>query len=271
MDRMASSLSWHLGPSSGPASWTLDSSLTLILLKELFSAAAPPWQPLPEERHAACAAACDSKHALSWQLPSGEAFFAGVPVVEEAEPLEFPLAPDSPLVVRVGMRRGGSGFVRWESPLVALQRAEGIIVVEATEAEGVTWAWRLAPVTAQSTIASLVSWASAHGAATGAAAAHATAERDLAAYASATAALASQVARVRGGGEEWTIEERLAKLSKLQQLAGPALHKAEHGEALSDAERAVLEALAAGRAEFSAELDEAGGEDGAEATATPAA
>ena len=156
------------------------------------------------------------------------------------------------------MRKGGSGYVRWESPLVTLQRCEGIVVAQDPEVdtESGVMAWRLPPVSAQAIIVAAVRWATERGSATGPAAVHEAAARDLIAYASATAALLEQLARVSSGGEAWTTEERLAKLSRLQQLAGPALHKLEHGTELSDMERATVDALAEGRAEFAARLAE---------------
>lgn len=275
---MTSFLSWQLGQDAETAiaEWTLDEPLTQELIGVFFASAvtaatraAPAWQALPLDRHTACITATQTRHSLRWSIPSSKAFFACVPLAEDDD---SPPDRDVPLCVRVTMRKGGSGYVRWESPLVTLQRCEGIVVAQDpgvdTESGGVL-AWRLPPVSAQAIIVAAVRWATERGSATGSAAVHEAAARDLNAYASATAALLEQVARVSSGGEAWTTEERLAKLSKLQQLAGPALHKLEHGTELSDMERATVDALAEGRAEFAARLAEPDDELEGELQAAP--
>ena len=261
---MTSTVSWCVGEASSVASWRLDEAQTRELLIIFFENAAQElkdagiWHPIPEERHAACSIVCDAKHALHWTLSNSDDFFSRVPVSDGSDQTFLPRHPRT-LLIRLGMRKGGSGFVRWESPLVALQRAEGILAVhDAREADGNMLMWRIPPTTAQSVIASVIAWVSASDhnniGAAGSEASHATASRDIIAYTSATSVLLAQVARVRDGGEFWTVEERLSKLSKLQQLAGPVLHKLEHGSEITDAERALLDALADGRAEFSVEL-----------------
>jgi cell division protein FtsB len=244
-----SQLAWRLQHEEGAlAKWDLPDSETGLLLGSLealinqLEVPDDDLVPVPSSRHDVCTRTCSAKHAIEWTLPARL-------VVKLSK-----LALDSDFSARfetcrlqIGLRRGGSGLVRWESPLVALQRAEGFIVARWGDAdEPGMMAWRLAPLTTQAAISMLVQQAAVSGLSLGGADAHAAAAADLAAYAAATTTLQAQVARVRSGGEPWTLEERLAKLARLELMASAAEHKQEP----SEMDKAVAEALSAGRAEL---------------------
>jgi hypothetical protein len=172
--------------------------------------------------------------------------------------------------VKVAVRKLSSR-VRWEGPLAAMQRAEGVLLLHTPGAEDVT-GYRISPCTAQQLIAA----AARAGVSAGAPArpgvrlvphlsatdVFALAGREVGPYEAGAAGLAAAVARVAGGGEAWTIEEKLRKLAALQTRALAASHAAEHGQALTEEEAAAVEALEQGRAELARDAERArvGGE-----------
>jgi hypothetical protein len=248
-------LSWQLdysgSRSTGAAQWLLPDAVAAELegaVRALLRGggvgrdddeSAAQVEELPPARVAAAVAAARGRHAVRLHLPHR-------------------------VCVKLVLRKAGSAQVRWESPLAALQRAEGLVV---THTPGVddTVAFRAPPPDVQALIARAVRAGVTHGSPLGAGvtlvpgvaatALHAVAARDLAQYEGLAAALVAQRDRASAGGEAWSIHEKLRKLASLQTLAMSVSHKLEHGARLSDEEASVLTALADGRAELDAEAE----------------
>lgn len=241
-----SQLSWNL--QVGAASWSISDAASKRLLQCLtdlilkFEELDDELPLVPPGRHDVCTRACSSKHAVEWIVTSG--LLVDCPLLKRLA-LHNDVATQS-VTLNFGLRRGGSGLVRWESPLVALQRAEGFLILRRKDGELLVW--RLAPLTTQTVIYTLVQEAAAVGTPLGNADAHAAAAADVAGYAAATAVLQAQIERVRAGGEPWTLEERLAKLERLERMARSADGKPDSER--SDMEKSVVEAIADARSEL---------------------
>ena len=165
----------------------------------------------------------------------------------------------------------GSGRVYWESPLAAMQRAQGFISEHSSGRDDARL-FRIPPTALQSLIVTCVGSAIARGALARPPllSPESAVFSDFAAYEKSTLELAAVASRVAGGGPPWTREEQLRKLSRLETLASLALHKQHEGmgwcggahsgaaaaPALTEAETAVLAALEAGRRDLGMLLDE---------------
>lgn len=242
-------LSWQLDYSrsraAGAAQWLLPAAVAgelegavRALLREDAEGGAFV-EELPAARVAAAAAAARGRHAVRLHLPGR-------------------------LCVKLVLRKVGSAQVRWESPLAALQRAEGIVLLHTPRVDD-TVAYRVSPPDVQALVARVVRAAATAGTPLGAGRTlvpgvaatdlHAVAARDLGQYEGLAAALVAQRDRASAGGEAWSTPEKLRKLASLQTLAMSVSHKVEHGARLTDEEASVLEALAAGRAELEADAE----------------
>jgi hypothetical protein len=188
---------------------------------------------------------------------------------EDAEERAGSLPPPSCCVLHVGVRRGG-GAIRWESPLVVAQRAEAFVVAHPRGGWGGrrVLTWRVDPVAAQAWVAAAARGAAAAPAA--AAALHYSVAGQLRAYGSLADALEAQRVRVAAGGEAWTRQEMLAKLSRLGTLRDRALvdaaREAERARAAGLGEpplplelMAVVEAWEAGNREIHGDAEEVEG------------
>jgi hypothetical protein len=225
---------WRCG--AGVWAVSLEPALrALVLLGEDVTASAPFC--------ARAAAAVRGRHSARVRLFDGAGFSAaavavggggGAPEAAEAA-AEGSLPPPECCVLHVGVRRGG-GAVRWESPLVAAQRAEAFVVAHPRGGWGGRRAlvWRVDPVAAQAWVADA---ARAAAAAAAAPPPHYSVAATLRAYGSLADALVAQRARVAAGGEEWTRLEMLAKLSRLGTL---------RDRAIADATKEAARAKAAG-------------------------
>jgi hypothetical protein len=167
--------------------------------------------------------------------------------------------PPSPncTVFVVGLRKS-PGHVRWESPLVAMQRGEAFLGARAKGAAAEsTRFFSVAPVDAQAWIARAVASAARYTDGDAAAAAavdpfpHATIEHRT--FSTLALGLLAQRERVAAGGELWSRVEMLAKLARLGGVVEQArarVQRAGPGAQLTDAESAAVDALAAGRREL---------------------
>jgi hypothetical protein len=241
-------LSWCINTDSS-ASWRLDSATTVLLVECLFETLSSHGSidelaPIPLNRLDTCVRTCSAKHSISW--------IASASGVSKKILLRFgrEMSEDTDgITISVGLRRGGSGLVRWESALVALQRAEGFIMIQHSASVS---AWRVSPLACQAIIARLVTEAAALGEYFGTVDVQATASTDIVAYAASTAALSDQIDRVRAGGEPWSIEERTMKLARLEQMSHSYRVKLERGDALTELEQSVVDALTDAHKDFAA-------------------
>ena len=279
-DDGATALQWELPPPLAADVWT-----------QIQAALAPP------------TASATANHVDGGEDEGGDADAEGVPRLSDAatasdatqaalrgrHSLRIRLAACSPAIpsptcITLGLSLG-SGRVYWESPLQAMQRAQGIVRLHSPGRDDGA-CWRLPPLTLQSLVVVVLSplvqgaqlptlvhskrgrggdaaamavharglLTDARHTAASAAAAADSAGADFSRYAAATAALGAMAARVAAGGPLWTREEQLAKLSRLEMMASLALHKAHEGlgcgaphVALTEGESALLAALEAGR------------------------
>jgi hypothetical protein len=246
MNRM-SRLSWRMSPAAD-AEWELNedqtSRLVTQLTDSLTSNLTDGFEQIHPSRHEVCVRTCTAKHAVQWVAP-----VISVRCLLSALDIGTP-DPSGLVTIQIGLRRGGSGMLRWESPLVALQRAEGFISLQVGSDDCDLSVWRLPPLVTQTSIVLLVTQAIAYAVAVGADSAHSAALADSAAYTAATSALQAQIDRVSSGGEPWTMSERLEKLARIQRVADIAEHKRLHGESLSELEMSAVEAFAVARSEL---------------------
>jgi hypothetical protein len=206
----------------GAALWadSLEAPLRALLLRGADVSASPPML-------SRAMAAVRGRHSVRLRIFEGIGWFLPPAAADEddGEGAEGGLPPPACRVLHVGVRRGG-GAVRWESPLVAAQRAEAFVVAHPRGGWGGVRAvvWRVDPVAAQAWVAGAARGAAAGGAA--ASALHYSVAAQLRAYGTLADALTAQRARVAAGGEAWSRAEKLAKLSRLGTLRDRAIAEA---------------------------------------------
>ena len=231
---------------AGGAGWALSPEAAGALHRRISEALdGEQAEQLPTSRHSALLASATGRHSLRFkhQPPHG----AGA------------------MCYKIFLRKS-SNIVRWESPLSAMQRAEGIVIRHMSGVDDVE-AFRVPPPDVQAIIALAVRSALNNGTPlspgkrlmshVATSDVYVIAARDIIQYESHTKAIVAQWERASSGGDVWTIEEKLHKLASLQTLAMAASHKLEAGYALSDEEASVIEALAQGRKELEDDAERA--------------